>query len=115
MASLREKIAGRLSEKHETLKSMAANVGVSEYGLQKMIDRGTFKSDTMIRIAKFLDVDMTFFGDLKKQDTDNVKQVKDREDFAKEIDALRQVIATKDEVIRAKDELIATLREKLHK
>jgi hypothetical protein len=52
---------------------------------------------------------------MSKQDTDNVKISKmGREDAVKELEALREVIATKDEVIRAKDELIATLREKLN-
>jgi len=115
MGNVRDVIREKLNTKGATLKELSDAIGVSEAGLRKMLDRGTFKSDYMIKIAKFLDVDMTFFGSMSKQDTDNVKISKmGREDAVKELEALREVIATKDEVIRAKDELIATLREKLN-
>lgn len=112
MENFSNKIRKRLSEVGKSQRELAAYLGVSDYGLSKMISRGTFKSDNMLRIAKFLEVDINFFGLNYKEKSENVG-LNEAKESSTDVEYLKQVIATKDEVIRAKDEIIATLREKL--
>lgn len=120
MELISEKVKKRLSDLDKTQTDLAKYVGVSWNGLAKMLNRGTFKTDHMMKISKFLEVDLNFFGLNTKSDSDNniVNESEDA-DFTKvdmlkqALDAKDEVIHAKDEVIRSKDELIATLKQKL--
>jgi transcriptional regulator with XRE-family HTH domain len=116
MDKISERVNNRLKEMGKSRKELSEFLGVSDYGLAKMLTRETFKSETMDRMVKFLNVDFSFFGVNKAEGISSVsanKQVELVSDLKTKIEYLERVIATKDEVIRSKDELIATLREKL--
>lgn len=115
MASVKEKVAQRLREKGLKQSDLAEYLDVSDYGLSNMLKRGTFKSDYMIKIAKFLEVDMNFFGTNYKEGSENVgaRAQDNPDDLQTKVEMLKELIATKDEVIKAKEELILELREML--
>jgi len=113
MKNLEEKVNERLRELGKTKTDLAKDVGVSWNGLAKMISRGTFKTQHMLRISKFLDVDLNFFGLNNKTDSENVMANSDPDDLVTKVQMYQQIIATKDEVIRAKDEIITALKEQL--
>lgn len=119
MKNLEGKVKERLDSVGKTQTELARELGMSYYGLSKMLKRGTFKTDYVTRMAKFLNVDINFFGLNSKEGSDNnTVQSGDggiTEDYETKVEYLKQVIATKDEVIKAKDELIDTLKEKLKK
>lgn len=62
MENLTSKVSDQLKSVGKTKADLAAFLDVSEYGLTKMLKRGTLKSDTMIKMVKFLNVDLSFFG-----------------------------------------------------
>lgn len=105
----------KMSDAGYSLTSLAKEIGVSRFGLEKMIDRGTFKTPYMLKIAKLLNVDLNFFGN-KADGASKLSVSKEpSEEYVTKIAYLERLVATKDEVIRAKDEIIATLKEKTDK
>jgi hypothetical protein len=115
--NLEAKVEERLRSIGKTKDQLAEYADLSSWGLTKMLRRGTFKTDYMLKISKFLGVDISFFGVENNQGSKNV-EVKPtfgstEVDHLKEsLKAKDEVIRAKDEIIRAKDEIIATLKEK---
>lgn len=69
----------------------------------------------MIKMVKFLNVDLSFFGMNNTKGAGDNTISETAVALESKVEYLERVIATKDEVIRANDEIIATLREKLQK
>lgn len=114
MEKISDKVKARLKELGKTQSDLAEHLDVSWNGLAKMLNRGTFKSDYMMRISKFLEVDINFFGLNSKQDSDNnlMHPPNETEDSTK-VAMLKEIIRTKDDVIESQKELIATLKSKI--
>lgn len=116
MENLTDKVTRRLEELGKSKTDLAKYTGVSWNGLAKMIKRGTFKSDYMLKIQKFLEVDINFFGLNSKQDSENITAHNPSTESADEVikvKYLERIIQVQDEVIKSKDELIETLKSKL--
>lgn len=115
MENLTSKVLDQLKSVGKNKSDLAAHLEVSEYGLAKMLKRGTLKSDIMMKMVKFLNVDLSFFGMNNTGGKGDSMASNDDSSLETKVEYLERVIATKDEVIRAKDEIIATLREKIRK
>lgn len=108
-----------LQERKMDQKQLAKEIAVSENGLSKMLKRGTFKSDVMIKIAEFFNVDISFFNSRspnKSNIREGVHAVKETENT---VENLKEIIQSKEqtiealkEALRSKDEYISTLKEK---
>lgn len=114
MEKIIDRVTARLEDLGKTKTDLAKELGVSWNGLAKMLNRGTFKSDYMMRISKFLEVDINFFGLNTKQDSDNNLFSADSiSDDSTKVAMLKEIIKTKDQVIESQKELITTLKGKL--
>lgn len=114
MENISNKIKSELQRQAKKQKELADFLNIKESSLSRMLTEQTFKRDIMVRIAEFLNVDISFFNrdsNIKSHGATQEKGASGTED----VQLLKQIIETKDEVIRAKDEIIATLREKLDK
>lgn len=106
MENLTSKVSEKLKSVGKSKSELAAHLNVSEYGLTKMLKRGTLKSDTMAKMVKFLNVDLSFFGMNNTGGKGDSISMSDESSLETKVEYLERVIATKDEVIRAKDEVI---------
>lgn len=115
MENLADRIKKQLRLTGKSQKELAEFIGVSEYGLIKMMQRGTLKSEYMSRMMKFLNVDLNFFGFESKKGSDNMKSSpKVEPESTKNVDDLERIIESQKQTIESQRELIATLKEKLN-
>lgn len=114
MENLEERVEQRLREIEKTREELVKYVGVSAYGLTKMLRRGTFKTTYMTKIAQFLNVTMSFFGSEYNSGSKNTDAGKPLPEAptSTEVEHLKEMLKLKDELLKAKEELIATLKEK---
>lgn len=70
------KIKGLLKENKMSLRKLAADVGITEQGLQKLIRENSTKVDTLEAIARIFKVPVSYFFDNESPTNGNAATVK---------------------------------------
>jgi transcriptional regulator with XRE-family HTH domain len=82
------KIKFLCDKKNITLKKLASEIDVSETGLHQMINKSSMKVETLVKIADFLDVPLSYFFEDSEKNTNIV----DANDF---LEVLKQMVIEK--------------------
>lgn len=114
-----EKIRALLDKHEKSQKELAEFLGVSENGLSGMMKNNSFKHQNMMKIARFFNVDLSFFntnsGNVSHSQNEAGSASKESliAAYEKQIQYLERLIQEKDRTLLAKDELISTLKSKI--
>jgi transcriptional regulator with XRE-family HTH domain len=70
-----EKVKKLLVADRRTFKELAEGIGMTEQGLSTSLKRGTLKLETLVQIADYLKVDVSFFYQVAPKEMRNNKQL----------------------------------------
>ncbi|NBB30669.1 helix-turn-helix domain-containing protein [Cellulophaga sp. BC115SP] len=111
-----EKVKKLLIADRRTFKELAEGIGMTEQGLSTSLKRGTLKLETLVQIADYLKVDVSFFLSSSSKNDEELypasKQSVNNEDNKYLLDILARIekqMIDKDEQIKRKDEQLSQL------
>ena len=102
-----DKIKNIAKKRQVTLKELSDNIEMSEANFYKCIKRGSIETKHLEKIAKFLNVPVSYFFEETGKNDSSVTKIKsnnsnvpDCSEFLKEIEHLNKEIELKDEIIK---------------